>query len=76
MNKRQQKALTEALAKIAEGRQELEHLRDEYQEAFNAKSEVWQEGDKGLALQETIDALQAAIDEIENAEAGLEELQG
>lgn len=80
MNNGRRKAIAALLDKIAELRNELEtrvgelvseveSIRDEEQEAFDNLPEAFQEGDKG-------EAAQAAIDALDEALSGLEELQG
>jgi hypothetical protein len=50
-----------ALADVAEIlKGEVEAAREDLQEEFDAKSEKWQEGEKGEAMQERIDAWEVA----------------
>ena len=42
--------------------------RDEMQEYFDDRSETWQEGDKGTAFQERLDAMESVLDELDEQE--------
>lgn len=44
----------------------LQAMRDEMQSYFDDRSETWQEGDKGEAMQGRIDALDGVIDQLDN----------
>lgn len=72
MNDDRRKLIENAIAKIAEGRQELEQARDEEQEYLDNMPENMQFGEKGEKAQTAIDNLQTAIDECESAEQNAE----
>jgi hypothetical protein len=55
-------------------REKLEEARDGAQAAFDDMSERVQEGERGTKLSETISALEAAINGLEEAENALSEL--
>lgn len=42
--------------------------RDEMQEYFDDRTETWQEGDKGAAFQERLDAMESVLDELDGLE--------
>jgi len=42
--------------------------RDEMQEYFDDRSETWQEGEKGAAFQERLDAMESVLDELDGQE--------
>lgn len=69
MNKDRRKRIDAALkdlglitGKLEDLRNEIEAIRDEEQEAFDALPESFQEGDRGQVMQEAIDALEGALD--------------
>lgn len=55
-----------ALGTVEDGKLDLEELRDELQEWYDNLPENFQDGDKGQEIQEAIDALNDAIDNLEN----------
>ena len=57
-------------------RADLEELQDNEQQAHDAKSERWQEGEAGEANAERISNLEAAIGHIEQAMEALSEAHG
>lgn len=61
-------------ALLAEAAAILEAIVNDRQEAFEEKSERWQESDKGGEHQERTDSIQAALDEVEGARASIAEL--
>jgi chromosome condensin MukBEF complex kleisin-like MukF subunit len=69
MNAAQRKQIERVEALLSEARCILEELRDDLQAAFDEKSERWQESERGEAAQEEIDNL-------ENACASVEEIEG
>lgn len=73
MNKERRKAIQAALAKLAEARSELEMVRDEEQEAFDALSESFQSSERGEAMQAAIDNLEQACSQVEEAEHAAED---
>ncbi len=76
MNKKQ-KAAIDALATPLENAQgEMQTVVDDLQESFDAKSEKWQESEKGQTAQEQIDALQAATTDLDNVIQALAGLVG
>ena len=66
MNAQRRKQLNAAIAKIEEAKIDIESLQSEEQEAFDNMPESIQCGDRGQAMEQTADALQQAVDELEN----------
>lgn len=60
--------LSAALEQVAEGRCEIEMLRDEVQDWYDNLPESFQNGDKGQALEDAIQNLDSAIQACEEAE--------
>lgn len=56
--------LEEIYGELNECQSQLESDRDEMQEAFDSKSERWQESDKGSEAQEVLNYLDSAVDEL------------
>jgi hypothetical protein len=54
-------------ALLAQARLSLETARDEMQTYFDERSETWQQGERAAALQDHIDSLGQALDELEGA---------
>jgi hypothetical protein len=52
-------------ALLAQARLALEAARDEMQGYYDARSEVWQDGERAATLAEQVDALGAALDELD-----------
>jgi hypothetical protein len=67
LNKTQLKQLAAHLAKIEEIYDEIEAMRSEAQDAFDDKSERWQEGDKGQETADQINQLESLVGAIESA---------
>lgn len=67
MNAARRKAITDLVQKISEIKADLEGLRDEEQEYFDAMPENMQGGDKGSASESARDQLDSAIDDLDNA---------
>jgi hypothetical protein len=51
----------------------LTPVRDGWQDAFDAKTERWQESDKGEKLQERINSLGSVLDNLESVKTDLED---
>jgi len=73
MNAERRKRIEAASAKIREAIGELESVRDDQQEAFDAMPGSFQQGERGEKSQSAIDAIESAIGDCENAESSLEE---
>lgn len=71
MNKAQQKLVDNAETCLAEAIAELETVRDQLQEAFDEKSEKWQEGEAGEEMQQKIAQMEEAIEAITEAKDNL-----
>ena len=71
MNKKRRKALSDVLAMLAEARELLSAISDEEQAAYDDMPATFQDGARGQAMQETIDALMQAVDELESLEDNL-----
>lgn len=55
---------------------ELEQIKDDEQEAHDAKSEKWQESEAGEASAERLSNIELAIEQIEAAKDSLSDAQG
>lgn len=84
MNKIRRKELAHIIEKLealdalrAEIQEELETVMDEEQEAFDNMPESLQESERGEQMQEYIDAMQYAMDDLENfdVESIMDQLQ-
>jgi hypothetical protein len=65
------KSTTRANALIGEARGILENARDEAQDKFDEKSDAWRESDAGQAMDGKIAALNEAIEALEGAEENI-----
>ena len=65
MNKARRKRIEDAQAKLEELKQEIDAILSEEQEAFDNMPESLQDGDRGEAMQEAIDALESAVSSCE-----------
>ena len=72
MNKDRRKQIASAIdeirdleTRIAAVRENVEHIRDEEQEAFDNIPESLQEGDRGQAMQSAIDYLDCAVSDLD-----------
>ncbi len=72
MNAERRKTVQKALTLIDEARAILEGIQSEEQDYYDNMPESLQSGEKGEKAQETADALQSAIDEIDNAYSDIE----
>lgn len=72
MNDDRRKTIQATLAKIAECKEELESAQSEEQEYFDAMPEGFQAGEKGGKATEAIDALQTAVDSLEQIDSDIE----
>ncbi|HEY8096982.1 MAG TPA: hypothetical protein VIE65_12945 [Methylobacter sp.] len=73
MNKNRRKTISEIADRITGLKTDIEIVRDEEQEAYDALPESLQGGDKGQAMQSAIDALENAINSLDEVESSLEE---
>jgi hypothetical protein len=55
-------------ALIEQARAALETARDEMQAYFDDRSETWQDGERGEAMQERLDALDAILSDMDGIE--------
>ena len=74
MNKARRKEIGKAVELLIEARLSLETARDGEQEALDALPESFRDGEKGSAMEETIDRLETLISELETAEDEAREL--
>lgn len=72
MNAERRKKLTEVLSNLSIARAELENLRDEEEEVFDAMPESIQSGERGQKAEAAVDALQEAVESLESAESNIE----
>jgi uncharacterized coiled-coil DUF342 family protein len=73
MNNARRKALTTINERIAEFRGVLEELKDAEQEYYDNMPESFQTGDKGQKAETAVDAIDSAIQSIEEAAGYLDE---
>ena len=66
MNATRRKSLTKILDTLDQAKSDLESLLSEEQKDFDNRSEKWQEGEAGQEAQEKLDALQTAIDSLDD----------
>lgn len=71
MNKARRKAIEKISDKLEELQAELQMLKDEEEEAYDNLPESLQEGEKGDAMQEAIEYLENADSFIEDAKDAL-----
>lgn len=64
-----------AYSEIEQAKEPLIELRDGLQEAYDEKGDKWKEGEKGLAAETIIEAINAIIEAAESAMTSLEEIQ-
>lgn len=72
LTKAQKASLTTLSAQFQAAKDELvtglQNIRDEWQEAFDQKSEKWQESDAGTKVSEKVSALEEMIGELDGIE--------
>jgi predicted nucleic acid-binding Zn-ribbon protein len=72
MTAEQKAALKTAVANVEVSIEGLEAVKDSFQEAFDAMSEKGQEGEKGIALSEEINAIEECTNALTSAIADLD----
>jgi uncharacterized protein YukE len=72
----QQKRLSAVVSSLEAAEAEIEAVKDELQEDFDNRSERWQEGEKGEALQAAIDALNEEQEKVNEASTGINTVIG
>jgi hypothetical protein len=72
VNAQRRTKINKALYSLNLANQILAEVREDEQEAFDALSETTQEGPKGQAIQTSLEALDVAVDLIEQAEEAAE----
>lgn len=65
MNKARREALSKVLDKLNEIGLDINQIRDEEQEAFDNMPENLQDSEKGKTMEENVDVLDSAIDDLE-----------
>jgi len=73
MNKTTRKKIDDMKTKLEAMQSDLEAIRDAEQDAFDSKSERWQEGEKGEAARAVIDGLNSACDSLTEVVGVLED---
>jgi hypothetical protein len=73
MNAARRKALDEATDKLSNVRTILETARDEEQDFYDNMPESFQSGERGEKAQASIDALESAINSLDEIDSYLEE---
>ena len=74
MNRERRKRLEAAKEKLEEAYFELEAIKDEEQEAYDNTPESLQQTERGEAMQNAIDTIDDAMNDVEYAKDKLEEL--
>jgi phage shock protein A len=74
MNKARRAAIAELVTKLDELRGDLESIRDKEQEAFDNMPESLQGSERGTDSENAIETLTNALDSIQEACNGMEEL--
>lgn len=74
MNQQRRKRLNKIMEQIDLLMDDLEEIQSEEQEAFDNMPEQFQEGERGEAMQEAIDNLDNAWSSLEEAKDTLEEI--
>lgn len=67
MNADRRKAIDEAISQLEQIKSDIENLTSEEQDAYDALPESLQNGEKGEKMQEAINSLEEAANEIDNA---------
>lgn len=75
MNNARRKKIEEAKVFLQQAVNLLEGVRDQEQEAYDNMPESFQEGDKGDAAQTAINALESALDDLQNCADNLDEVE-
>jgi hypothetical protein len=75
VNKTQKDQLKKVDALMSEALELLNALAIEHREEFDGLSEEAQESEKGQALSDLADSLEAARDEVENAHASVQQIK-
>ena len=75
MNADRRKTLAKLLTQVNDIKSQLETVKDEEQEAFDNMPESLQEGERGQQSQAASDALDSAVQSLEEVESYLEEAQ-
>jgi len=76
MNAARRKSINTLVGRMQDIIDELIELKDEEQDYYDNMPQGLQEGDKGEAATENIDALEAAIGSLEDARSSAEEAAG
>jgi hypothetical protein len=63
--------INKSIGDVEEMTSKLTSIRDSWQEAFDARSDTWQESDKGEQAQAAIDSLSSALDNLESSKDDL-----
>lgn len=75
MNKQRRKNIEKATALLEQAREIIDTAQEEEQEAYAALPESIQDAERGAAMYDNIDTLQAASDNIGDALDTLEEIE-
>ena len=62
----------ELMGELDTARSLIESIRDVEQESFDNMSEGWQEGDRGIDMQESINKLDEVYSEVDNLHSAIE----
>lgn len=67
------KAIEKLLSAIDNAKVLAEEQKQKYETIFDGKSENWQEGERGEAMQAAIEGLESAIQNLESAMSDIED---
>lgn len=76
MNKARRKRIDTVMQKLSELMAEVDDLRDQEELAYEALPESLRQSDRGFAMQESIEALQEAMDLLEQADSAMDNARG
>ena len=76
MNAERRRTIQKQIDLLANAKAELEAVRDDEEAAFEGLPENFQMGERGDAMQEAIQSLETAIDQIDEVISAAEEAQG
>jgi len=75
MNRDRRRQLADIAGQLMDLRERIEVLREEEQEAYDNLPESLQEGERGQAIEQAVDALDTALAAVDEVTDALEEAQ-
>jgi antitoxin component HigA of HigAB toxin-antitoxin module len=76
MNKQRREALDKLVMQLESVKEEIDYLRNEEAEAYENLPESFQEGERGQKMQEGIEYIESAMDNIDEAVSNIMEVIG